>query len=134
MTPIRVNHIAVVVQDVDQALKFWQDGLGLPLQRTEQNDHEAVNIAFLPVGDSEIELIAPTTSDSGVAKYLAKTGGGLHHICIEVEDIEAALAQLKEKGYDLINESPRTRPDGIRYAFIHPRSAGGVLVEMYQLK
>lgn len=133
MAPIRVNHIAVVVSDVQQALKFWQDGLGLTLQRTEQNDHEAVNIAFLPVGDSEIELIAPTTEESGVAKYLAKTGGGLHHICVEVEDIETSLKHLKERGYELINETARIRPDGIRYAFIHPRSAGGVLVELYQV-
>jgi methylmalonyl-CoA/ethylmalonyl-CoA epimerase len=133
MTPIKVNHIAVVVPDVEQALKFWQDGLGLSLERTERNDHEAVNIAFLPVGDSEIELIAPTSEDSGVAKYLTKTGGGLHHICVEVHDIEASLAHLKAGGFELINETPRTRDDGIRYAFIHPKSAGGVLVELYEV-
>lgn len=133
MTPIKVNHIAVVVPDVASALNFWQTALGLPLQRTERNDAEAVEIAFLPVGESEIELIAPTTDDSGVAKYLAKTGGGLHHICLEVEDINAALAQLTTHGIQLINESPRTRDDGILYAFVHPKSAGGVLVELYEL-
>lgn len=131
--PVKVNHIAVVVADVDNALKFWRDALGLHLERTEQNDTEAVNIAFMPVGDSEIELIAPTTDSSGVAKYLAKTGGGLHHICLEVEDIEAALAQLTAHGIELINETPRTRPDGIRYAFVHPKSAGGVMVELYEI-
>lgn len=133
MTPIKVNHIAVVVPDVSAALHFWQTALGLPLERTERNDEEAVEIAFLPVGDGEIELIAPTTDESGVAKYLAKTGGGLHHICLEVEDIEAAMAQLSAHGIQLINETPRTRPDGIRYAFVHPKSAGGVLVELYEL-
>lgn len=133
MGPIKVNHIAVVVADVDAALKFWRDALGLPLQRTETNDAEAVRIAFLPVGDSEIELLAPTSETSGVAKYLTKTGGGLHHLCLEVTDIEAVMAQLTTHGIELINESPRTRPDGIRYAFVHPRSAGGVMVELYEL-
>ncbi len=133
MGPIKVNHIAVVVADVDAALKFWRDALGLPLQRTETNEAEAVRIAFLPVGDSEIELLAPTSETSGVAKYLTKTGGGLHHLCLEVTDIEAMMAQLTAHGIELINEAPRTRPDGIRYAFVHPRSAGGVMVELYEL-
>jgi methylmalonyl-CoA/ethylmalonyl-CoA epimerase len=129
----KVNHIAVVVSDVEAALKFWRDALGLPLERTEHNAAEAVTIAFLPVGESEIELLAPTTPDSGIAKYLAKTGGGLHHICLEVADIEASMAQLTAHGIELINTEPRTRPDGIRYAFVHPKSAGGVMVELYQL-
>ena len=130
----RINHIAVVVPDVQQALSFWRDALGLTLQRVEHNPAEQVDIAFLPVGsEGEIELIAPTSDDSGVAKYLTKTGGGLHHLCLEVDDIAAALDGLKAKGVQLINESPRTREDGILYAFIHPRSTGGVLLELYQL-
>ncbi|HEX2623138.1 MAG TPA: methylmalonyl-CoA epimerase [Phototrophicaceae bacterium] len=133
MTPIKVNHIAVIVADVDTALKFWRDALGLPLQHTAHIDSEAVDIAFLPVGDSEIELVAPTTDDSGVAKYLAKTGGGLHHICLEVEDLEVTMAQLNAHGIQLINETPRTHPDGRRYAFVHPKSAGGVMVELYEV-
>lgn len=133
MSPVKVNHIAVVVSDVPSALNFWQAALGLPLQRTERNEGEAVEIAFLPVGDSEIELIAPITDDSGVARYLAKTGGGLHHICLEVADIEATMAQLTAHGIELINEAPRTRDEGIRYAFVHPKSAGGVMVELYEL-
>ncbi|MCA9904138.1 MAG: VOC family protein, partial [Anaerolineae bacterium] len=80
-----------------------------------------------------IELIQPTTDDSGVAKYLAKKGAGLHHLCIEVEDIAAALAHIAASGAELINETPRTRPDGTRYAFVHPKSTGGVLLELYQL-
>jgi len=129
----RVNHIAVVVPDVAQALEFWRDALGLDLARVEHNQREAVDIAFLPVGEGEIELLAPTSADSGVARYLAKTGGGLHHICLEVDDIDAALAALRAKGVELITDSARLRDDGIRYAFIHPRSTGGVLLELYQL-
>ncbi|MBC8099851.1 MAG: methylmalonyl-CoA epimerase [Armatimonadetes bacterium] len=134
MSPLKINHIAVVVTDLDAALPFWQTALGLPLQRTEHNPDEAVSIAFLPVGDSEIELLAPTDAESGVAKYLAKNGGGLHHICLEVADMQAALAQLTAHGITLINEQPRTRPDGVLYAFVHPKSTGGVLVELYQMR
>lgn len=131
--PVKVNHIAVVVEDIDAALSFWQTALGLPLQHTERNDEEAVEIAFLPVGDSEIELLAPITPDSGVAKYLAKKGAGLHHICLEVEDMAAAMARLSEHNIELINDQPRLKPDGTQYLFIHPKSTGGVLVELYQL-
>ena len=133
MPPIKINHVAVVVEDVPTALKFWQDALGLPLHHTERNEGEAVEIAFLPVGEGEIELIAPITEDSGVAKFLAKKGAGLHHLCIEVEGIEAAAAQIKAAGAELINDAPRTRPDGTRYLFVHPKSTGGVLLELYEL-
>jgi methylmalonyl-CoA/ethylmalonyl-CoA epimerase len=133
MTPIKINHVAVVVEDVQAALGFWQKALGLPLERTEHNESEAVDIAFLPLGDGEIELIAPFTQDSGVAKYLAKKGAGLHHICIEVEDIEAAMKRIIEAGSEMINDAPKTRDEGIRYAFVHPKSTGGVLVELYEL-
>lgn len=134
MPPIKINHIAIVVEDVNAALEFWQKALGLPLHHVEHNEDEAVDIAFLPLGDGEIELIAPFTEDSGVAKYLAKRGTGLHHLCIEVEDIEAALAQIAASGAELINQTARTRPDGTKYAFIHPKSTGGVLLELYELK
>lgn len=131
---IKINHIAVVVADMDKALGFWRDGLGLPLQHTELNEGEGVEIAFLPVGEGEIELLKPLSAESGVGKYLAKTGGGMHHLCLEVEDIEAAMAQLAANGTELINETPRSRPDGRRYCFVHPRSTGGVLVELYEVK
>jgi len=134
MSRLKVNHIAVVVEDVETALAFWRDALGLPLHHVEHNEGEAVNIAFLPVGESEIELIAPFTEDSGVAKYLAKKGAGLHHLCIEVDDIDSALAQIAAHGGELINPEPRIRPDGTRYAFIHPKSTGGVLLELYEVK
>jgi len=130
---MKINHIAIVVEDVNTALSFWRDALGLPLQHTERNEGEAVEIAFLPTGESEIELIAPITPDSGVAKYMAKKGAGLHHLCLEVDDIVAKLEHLKSHSIELINDTPKTRPDGTQYAFVHPKSTGGVLLELYEL-
>lgn len=128
-----IHHIAVVVEDVNAALPFWRDALGLPLHAVEANADEAVNIAFLPVGNvGEIELIAPTDDESGVARFLAKRGAGLHHLCLEVDDLDAAAARMAAHGVELITETPRTRPDGRRYLFIHPRSTGGVLLELYE--
>ena len=129
-----MNHIGIVVEDVHEALKFWRDALGLPLAQVEHNEDEQVDIAFLPLGDSEIELIAPFTEESGVARYLAKRGTGMHHLCLEVADIDATMQQLIAGGTELINETPRTRPDGRRYAFVHPKSTGGVLLELYETK
>ena len=129
----KINHIAVAVSDIEFSLPFWRDALGLELAELRDVPAEAAQIAFLPVGGTEVELVRPTTEDSGLAKYIAKRGEGLHHLCLETDDIEAMLAQLKEKGIQLINESPRTGADGKKYAFIHPKSTGGVLVELYQL-
>jgi methylmalonyl-CoA/ethylmalonyl-CoA epimerase len=129
----KINHIAIVVEDVNNALAFWHDALGLPLQHTEHNAEEAVDIAFLPAGESEVELIAPMSPDSGVAKYLAKKGAGLHHLCLEVDDITACIEHLKTQGVELINDTPKTRPEGTKYAFVHPKSTGGVLLELYEL-
>jgi methylmalonyl-CoA/ethylmalonyl-CoA epimerase len=128
---IRLNHVAVLVEDLDQALSFWQDQLGLTLVETVSSME--VKIAFLPLGESEIELVQPTTADSGLAKFLEKRGPGLHHICIEVKDISAKVADLQEKGVRLIDEKPVTMDDGRKLAFLHPKSAGGVLIELYEL-
>lgn len=87
---------------------------------------------FIPVGESEVELVKPTSDDTGVARFIAERGGGMHHLCFEVDNIEEMLAQLKEKGIRLINESPLELP-GRKMAFIHPKSTGGVLVELYQI-
>lgn len=133
MTPIKIDHLAVVVEDMEAALRFWRDALGLPLGGTERNEHEAVDIAFLPVGEARVELLKPITDDSGIAKYLAKRGPGMHHVCVAVADIESAMAQLAVSGIQLINETPRQREDGTRYAFVHPKSTGGVMVELYEL-
>jgi len=133
MSPAAINHVAVVVEDLEAALRFWRDALGLPLAHVEDNAEEAVRISFLPLGESEIELLEPSTLDSGVAKYLARRGAGMHHLCIAVDDIEAVMARLAAHGAELINETPRARPDGTRYAFVHPRSTGGVLLELYEM-
>ncbi|MCD6424578.1 MAG: methylmalonyl-CoA epimerase [Anaerolineales bacterium] len=129
----RLDHVAVLVPDLDQALAFWQDRLGLSLDHVETISSMAVKIAFLPLGESEIELVQPTTEDSGLAKYLSKRGPGLHHICIETDDISTKLAELNEKGVRLIDQEPVLMDDGRQLAFIHPKSTGGVLVELYQL-
>lgn len=128
-----INHVAVVVEDMDRSLAFWREALGLPLHEVREVPAEQSRVAFLPVAGSEVELVMPTTSDSGIAKYLAKRGPGMHHLCLEVDDILGMLARLKAAGIRLINEAPRTTPEGRQYAFIHPESTGGVLVELYQL-
>jgi methylmalonyl-CoA/ethylmalonyl-CoA epimerase len=129
----KIDHVALVVQEIDEALKFWQDALGIPLDHQEDLPREQSTIAFLPIGNSEIELVQPTSNDSGVAKYLEKRGPGMHHICLEVDDIEAMLAQLKAKDIRLIHEESIVAKSGKKYAFIHPKSAFGVLVELYEL-
>ena len=129
----RLDHVAILVPDLDQALAFWQDQLGLTLDYVEVITSMAVKIAFLPLGESEIELVQPITDDSGLAKYLAKKGPGLHHICIEVDDISAKLVELKAQGVRLIDEDPVLMDDGRQLAFIHPTSTGGVLLELYEL-
>ena len=132
MKPIKINHVAIVVQNIDAALNFWEQTFGLELDHVEEVPSQKSKVAFLPLGESEIELVQPTTSDSGLANFLEKRGEGMHHICIEVEDIDAALAELKSKGVRLINEVPEKLP-GRKMAFIHPKAANGVLVELYQL-
>jgi methylmalonyl-CoA/ethylmalonyl-CoA epimerase len=129
----KINHVALVVEDIDDALTFWQDALGIELTHQEDVPKEESAIGFLPVGDSKIELVQPTTSDSGVAKFLAARGPGMHHICLQVDDIDAMLVQLQEKNIRLIHEQAITGDDGRRYAFIHPKAAHGVLVELYEL-
>ena len=130
---IRLNHVAVLVSDLDEALAFWQDQLGLSLNHVEIVSSMEVKIAFLPLGESEIELVQPTTDNSGLAKFLEKRGPGLHHICIEVDNITTKLQDLLEKGVRLIDQEPILMDDGRQLAFIHPKSAGGVLVELYEL-
>lgn len=129
----KIDHVALVVGDIDEALAFWRDALGIALDHVDEVPRENSAIAFLPLGESEIELVQPTTDDSGVAKYLEKRGPGMHHLCLEVDDIEAMLAQLKGKGIQLIHEEPVVAESGKKYAFIHPKAAFGVLVELYEL-
>lgn len=128
-----INHIAVVVDDMEKSLSFWRDALGIELHELRDVPAEKSQVAFLPLAGAEVELVMPTTDDSGIAKYLAKRGPGMHHLCLEVDDIEGMMKELKAKNIRLINEEPRTAADGKKYAFVHPESTGGVLVELYQL-
>lgn len=128
----KINHVAIVVEDLKESLKFWQDGLGLPLSHIEDVPSQKVQVAFLPVSEGEIELVMPTDETTGSAKFLRERGQGMHHLCLEVDDIEAMISNLKAKGIRLINEIPQEL-EGRKMAFIHPKSACGVLVELYQI-
>ena len=128
----RIDHVAIVVDNIDNALSFWHDALGLDMTHLEEVKEQESIVAFLPTAGSEVELVKPTTETSGVAKYLAKRGPGMHHICFEVDDIEKTLAQMKAKGVKLINETPTIGAGGKKIAFVHPSSTNGVLVELYQ--
>jgi methylmalonyl-CoA/ethylmalonyl-CoA epimerase len=133
MTEIkRINHIAIVVPSIKNALNFWHDVLGLRLDHIEEVTSQKSKVAFLSVGDSEVELVEPMGQDSGLSKFLAERGPGLHHLCFEVDDIGKMINLIKSKGVRLINEEPIKLP-GRKMAFIHPKSAHGVLVELYQL-
>jgi len=128
----KINHVAIAVKDIDESLAFWRDILGMELHHTEDVPSQKAIVAFLPTGDSEVELVKPTVDDSGVAKFIAERGGGIHHLCMEVDDIDGMLAMLKEKGVRLIDEVARELP-GRKMAFIHPKSTGGVLLELYEV-
>lgn len=128
----KINHVAIVVKNIDSALEFWQGYLGLTLDHIEDVPSQASKVAFLPVGEGEVELVEPTDPESGLAKYLEKRGEGMHHLCIEVDDIAGMLLRLSDKGVKLINQEPLDLP-GRRMAFIHPKSTNGVLVELYQI-
>jgi methylmalonyl-CoA/ethylmalonyl-CoA epimerase len=135
MTAIkRIDHVAVVVEDIDQALSFWRDGLGLEVTHVEDAPTDPSIVAFLPIGDlSEVELVKPTSDDSGLARFLAKRGPGIHHVCFEVDDIRQCLERLEAHNIKLINREPVIGTGGKRIAFIHPHSTHGVLVELYEL-
>jgi len=128
----KINHVAIAVSDMEGVLGFWRDGLGLKVERVEEVPSQKAVVAFIPVGDIEIELVKPTAEDTGVAKFLTERGGGMHHLCVEVDDIAGMLADLKAKGVRLINETSLELP-GRKMAFVHPKSTGGVLVELYEL-
>ncbi len=128
-----INHVAVVVDDMQKSLTFWREALGLELHELRDVPAEKSQVAFFPIAGAEVELVMPTSDDSGIAKYLAKRGPGMHHLCLEVDDIIGMISHLKTKDIRLINEEPRTATDGKKYIFIHPESTGGVLIELYQI-
>jgi methylmalonyl-CoA/ethylmalonyl-CoA epimerase len=127
----KINHIGIVVPEIDGALNFWRDGLGLSLDHIEDVPSQRSKVAFFPLGESEVELVQPTTDDSGVVKFLRERGPGMHHLCFEVDDIVGMIAKLKGTGVRMINDIPQSL-EGRLVAFVHPKSANGVLVELYQ--
>jgi methylmalonyl-CoA/ethylmalonyl-CoA epimerase len=127
-----IHHIAMVVHDLDEALGFYRDALGLEVVERREVPEEGVEIAFLPAGEGEIELLRPLDRSSGVARFLEKRGEGLHHVCLVVQDIEMAMERLGAAGAQLLSEEPRVDAQGTRYVFVHPRSAHGVLMELYE--
>ena len=129
---MKVDHIGIATGKLDDALALWRDALGLQLEVTEEVTEQGVRVAMLPVGESHIELLEPLSQSSPVGKFLEKRGPGIHHIAVSVPDIRAALAQLKEKGTRLIDETPRVGARGCLVAFVHPSSANGVLLELVQ--
>ncbi len=130
MKPAAVDHIGIAVHSIDEALNFWQKSLGIQCTRVEEVAEQKVKTAFLPVGDTEIELLQATSDDSPVAKFIEKKGEGIHHLALRVDDLDAALAELKEQGMRLIDETPRYGAGGARIAFIHPKATGGILLEL----
>jgi methylmalonyl-CoA/ethylmalonyl-CoA epimerase len=130
----QIDHIAIVVQDLDAALGVYRDVLGLPLERVEEVPAEKAKVAFLPLpeGDGEVELVQPTADDTGIARYLAKRGEGMHHICFVVDDIQAAMGTMAASGLQVLEEEPRVGSQGQKYVFIHPKTAHGVLIELYE--
>ena len=128
----KINHVAIAVSNLDSALSFWRDILGLQIAHIEEVPSQNSTVAFMPVGDSEVELVNPTSDDTGLARFLHDKGPGMHHLCFEVDHLEEMLAGLKAKGVKLINETPQVLP-GRKMVFIHPKAASGVLIELYEL-
>lgn len=131
---MKINHLGIATKRIDEALKFWSDALGLENVHTEIVEDQKVRVAMLPIGESRIELLEPTSEDSPISKFLEKRGGGIHHIAIEVDDISASLQKLKSEGMRLIDEEPRVGAEGCLVAFVHPSSTNGVLLELVQTR
>ena len=130
MKVLKIDHLGIAVHSIEEARKFFQDTLGLKFEGSETVAEQKVTTAFFPVGDSEVELLESTAPDGPIAKYLEKRGEGIQHIAFRVENIEEALAELKEKGIRLIDEKPRLGAGGAKIAFLHPKSTHGVLIEI----
>ena len=129
---MKISHLGIATKGIEEALKFWEDALGLENVHTEIVEDQKVRVAMLPLGESRIELLEPTSEDSPISKFLEKRGAGIHHIAVEVENIEESLARLKAEGARLIDESPRIGAEGCLVAFVHPASTNGVLLELVQ--
>lgn len=130
MKLLKIDHLGIAVNSIEKGKNFWTDVLGLTLEGTETVEAQKVTTAFLPVGESEVELLESTAPDGPIAKFIEKKGEGIQHIAFRVDNIEAALAELKAKGIQLIDEKPRLGAGGAKIAFLHPKATSGVLVEL----
>ncbi|MEA3543695.1 MAG: methylmalonyl-CoA epimerase [Thermodesulfobacteriota bacterium] len=128
----KINHLGIAVKSLEASIPYYRDQLGMTFEGTEEVAEQKVKVAFLQIGESRIELLEPTAEDSPIAKFLEKKGEGVHHTAYEVADIKAALADLKEKGIRLIDETPRHGAHNSLIAFLHPKATGGVLTEICQ--
>jgi len=128
----KVSHIGIAVKSLEVSIPFYRDVLGMPFEGTETVVEQKVKVAFLGVGESRVELLEATDADSPVAKFIEKNGEGVHHVAYEVDDLAAALAELKSRGVRLIDETPRGGAHGTQIAFLHPKASGGVLTELCQ--
>lgn len=130
----KVDHVGIAVSNLDEAIKLYKDVLGLELHGVEVVEEQKVKVAFLPVGDTEVELLESTSPEGPIARYIEAKGQGIQHIAFQVDDIEAALEEMKSKGMRLIDEKPRYGAGGAKIAFLHPKSTNGVLIELCERK
>jgi methylmalonyl-CoA/ethylmalonyl-CoA epimerase len=129
---MKIDHIGIATGGIAEVANFYREALGLKIEEIEEVAEQKVRVAMLPIGESRIELLEPTTADSPISKFLAKRGPGIHHVAIQVENIRESLRKMKEEGARLIDEEPRTGAGGCLVAFVHPSSTGGVLVELVE--
>ena len=129
---MKIDHIGIATDSIAEVATFYREALGLKIEEIEDVAEQKVRVAMLPIGESRIELLEPTTDDSPISKFLAKRGPGIHHVAIQVENIRESLRKMKEEGARLIDEEPRTGAGGCLVAFVHPSSTGGVLVELVE--
>ena len=136
MNILRLDHVGIAVNNLEETLKFYEDVLGLKCEGTEIVEDQKVKVAFLPVGDTELELLESTCEDGPIAKFIAKNGGrgGIQHVAVRVDDIEKAIEEVKEKGYKMIDEKPRYGAGNAKIAFCHPKGTDGVLLELSERK
>ncbi len=133
MKIVRISHIGIAVNSIDVTARIYDEVLGLPIRDREEVTGQKVRVSLHPVGESRIELLEPTDALSPIAKFIRKRGEGIHHICFEVQELEAALGELKARGIRLIDETPRMGANGCKIAFIHPESTHGVLIELNEV-
>jgi methylmalonyl-CoA/ethylmalonyl-CoA epimerase len=134
MKCLRVDHIGIAVKDLNAALKFYEETLGLKAAGTENVEEQKVKVAFLPCGDSELELLESTSEDGAIARFIEKNGEGIQHVALRVDSIDKTLEELKAKGVRLIDQTPRYGAGGARIAFVHPKATGGILLELSERK